>query len=220
MYNGIAADNRLKATTSQDLPVLLVHGLAEDASVFRKWEVLLEKDGVKFYSITFQKSDDKCGAASAHASELVEIVENIKLETGFEQVNLVGHSKGGIDARVYLANGTTDVENLIMIGTPNNGTPLAETTNSCSPAIWDVMPDAPATKSGMNGNTNYWTIAGDWLHGVQGNPAIPGLDDGLVAVASVESEEYFHSLGRTNHQHLDLLGNDEYSLAREVLVVP
>ena len=39
---------------------------------------------------------------------------------------MVGHSKGGLDARVYLANsGTHDVANLIMIGTPNGGNPLA-----------------------------------------------------------------------------------------------
>jgi hypothetical protein len=39
---------------------------------------------------------------------------------------MVGHSKGGLDARVYLAkSGTYDVANLIMIGTPNGGNPLA-----------------------------------------------------------------------------------------------
>lgn len=200
------------------LPVLLVHGLGEDSSVWKKWEDLLKNDGVQFYSITFQKSDDKCGAAIGHATELGERIQAIKSETGSDRVNIVGHSKGGIDARVYLANGTKDVANLIMIGTPNAGTPLAGSTSVCTPGTWDVMPGANATLAKMNPNTKYYTIAGDWQHDLQGNPAIPGIDDGQVAVSSAESEGYFIKLGRTPHQHMELLGQDEYNLARDVIL--
>ena len=199
------------------LPVLLVHGLGEDSSIWKKWEDLLRDDGVQFYSITFQKSDDKCGAALGHATELGERIQAIKTETGSNRVNIVGHSKGGIDARVFLANGTKDVANLIMIGTPNAGTPLAGSTSVCAPAVWDVLPGANATLAKMNPNTKYYTIAGDWQHDLQGNPAMPGNDDGQVAVSSVESEGDFSKLGRTQHQHLDLLGQDEYNLAKDVI---
>jgi hypothetical protein len=48
-----------------------------------------------------------------------------------------------------------------MIGTPNSGTPIAERTSLCAPAVWDVLPEATATKAGMNPNTKYYTIAGD-----------------------------------------------------------
>jgi uncharacterized alpha/beta hydrolase family protein len=201
------------------LPVLLVHGLSEDASMWKKWEELLNNDGIRYYTITFQESDDKCGMASAHALELGKRVDEIlRNSPEYKQVNIVGHSKGGIDARVYLANGTRSVANLIMIGTPNNGTPMAERTNVCAPAIWDVLPGAAATKAGMNPNTKYYTIAGDWEKNLGGNPMIPGPDDGLVPVSSAESERYFQSLGRTEHGHLELLGEDEYKLARDVLV--
>jgi triacylglycerol esterase/lipase EstA (alpha/beta hydrolase family) len=61
---------------------------------------------------------------------LSEKIGEIKSQTGQNQVNIVGHSKGGLDARVYLANGTHDVANLIMIGTPNAGSPLAESSNT------------------------------------------------------------------------------------------
>jgi len=212
-------NNQGKTTIASEnsLPVLLVHGLGEDSSIWKKWEDLLRNDGIQFYSITFQKSDDKCGSAIGHATELGERIQTIKEETGSARVNIVGHSKGGIDARVYLANGTKDVANLIMIGTPNAGTPLAGSTSVCSPAIWDVMPGANATLAEMNPNTNYYTIAGDWMHDLQGNPAIPGIDDGQVAVTSVESEGYFKNLGRTPHQHLALLSEEEYDMARTVL---
>ena len=37
------------------------------------------------------------------------------------QINIVAYSKGGLEARAYLANNLSnnDVANLIMIGTPN-----------------------------------------------------------------------------------------------------
>ena len=136
----------------------------------------------------------------------------------YEQVNIVGHSKGGIDARVYLANGTKSVANLIMIRTPNGGTPMAERTSVCAPAVWDVLPEANAIKAGMNPNTRYYTVAGDWQKQIIGNPIIPGPDDGLAPVSSAESEGCFQSLGRTEHGHLELLGEEEYNLARDVLL--
>ena len=199
-------------------PVLLVHGLGEDASMWKKWEELLTNDGVQYHTVTFRESDDKCGTALAHAVELGKRIDEISRSNPSGQVNIVGHSKGGIDARVYLANGTQSVANLIMIGTPNNGTPIAERTSLCAPAVWDVLPEANATKVGSNPNTKYYTIAGDWAKEVGGNPLIPGPDDGLVPVSSAESGDNFQSLGRTEHAHLELLGEEEYNLARDVLL--
>jgi len=199
-------------------PVLLVHGLGEDASMWKKWEELLTNDGVQYHTVTFRESDDKCGTALAHALELGKRIDEISRSNPSGQVNIVGHSKGGIDARVYLANGTQSVANLIMIGTPNNGTPIAERTSLCAPAVWDVLPEANATKVGSNPNTKYYTIAGDWAKEVGGNPLIPGPDDGLVPVSSAESGGNFQSLGRTEHAHLELLGEEEYNLARDVLL--
>ena len=41
--------------------------------------------------------------AAAHAKELSKKIKGIRSQTGQHQVNIVGHSKGGVDARVYLA---------------------------------------------------------------------------------------------------------------------
>lgn len=92
-------------------------------------------------------------------------------------------------ARVYLAKGGIhDVANLIMIGTPNGGNPLAnellaaaaaETTSiflpgfelfinsSCRPALDNLAVGADATKAMENKSTKYYTIYGDW------NPSLP-----------------------------------------------
>jgi hypothetical protein len=60
-----------------------------------------------------------------------------------------------------------------MIGTPNSETPMAERTSIWAPAAWDVLPEATATKAGMNPNTKYYTIAGNWEKNIGGNPTIP-----------------------------------------------
>jgi triacylglycerol esterase/lipase EstA (alpha/beta hydrolase family) len=77
-------------------PVLLIHGLGEDASIWKKWEELLTNDGIQYYTFTFQESDDKCGTASAHAVELGKRIDEIlRNSQDYSQVNIVGHSKGG-----------------------------------------------------------------------------------------------------------------------------
>jgi len=41
--------------------------------------------------------------------------------------------KGRLDARVYLANNTKDVVNLIMIGIPNTDSSIAQSSEFCAP---------------------------------------------------------------------------------------
>jgi triacylglycerol esterase/lipase EstA (alpha/beta hydrolase family) len=155
-------------TTKKPLPVLLIHGYASDVQVWSKWEDLLKKDNITFYPITFYKSDDKCGSAADHAKELnlqVQQILNNMPASSPKQVNIVGHSKGRLDARLFLANNTFTnnkaVANLIMIGTPNAGSPIAQSSNICEPAVEDLKPGAADTKVRMNPNTKYYTIAGD-----------------------------------------------------------
>ncbi len=226
-----SSTNNTLVNSTKPLPVLLIHGYLSDASTWNKWQELLKKDGISYYPITFKQSDDKCGSASDHAKELSTRIAQIKNQTGQIKVNIVGHSKGGLDARVYLANDTKDVANLIMIGTPNAGSPLAENNNICTPAIYDLKPGAVDTKVKMNPNTIYYTIAGDWnpnagncdlsllsLTEQGGSTALPKPNDGMVPEPSVESLGYSHSLGHSKSCHSNLLSEYEYGLAKDVLL--
>jgi uncharacterized alpha/beta hydrolase family protein len=213
------SERQQQQTEEKPLPVLLVHGYAEDAAVWKKWEDMLRKDGIQFFTVTFKDSDDKCGSAKQHAIELEKMVQDIKEQSGGQKINIVGHSKGGLDARVFLDNtDTKDVANLIMIGTPNAGSPVAETNYACAPAVYDMRLGANATKAVINPNTKYYTIAGNWMPLTQGNLMIPGNDDGLVPVESVESQQYFQSLGRTEHGHAELLSEKEYQMSKDILI--
>jgi pimeloyl-ACP methyl ester carboxylesterase len=218
-------------SNNSTLPVLLIHGYMADASVWNKWIDLLKKDGIVVYPITFKQSDDKCGSAAEHAKELSKIIGQIKDETGQNKVNIVGHSKGGLDARVYLANNTKDVANLIMIGTPNAGSPLAQSSEVCTPAVYDLRPGAAATEVKMNPNTKYYTIAGEWdpqLGNCQltpflpmeqsGSSDLPKPNDGMVPLSSVESQDYFINLGHSKSCHTNLMSDYEYGLAKDIIL--
>ena len=219
IYGQNQSERQQQQTEEKPLPVLLVHGYGEDAAVWKKWEDMLRKDGIQFFTVTFKDSDDKCGSAKQHAIELEKMVQDIKEQSGAQKINMVGHSKGGLDARVFLDNtDTKDVSNLIMIGTPNAGSPVAETNYACAPAVYDLRLGANATKAVINPNTKYYTIAGNWMPLTQGNLMIPGNDDGLVPVESVESQQYFQSLGRTEHGHAELLSEKEYQMSKDILI--
>jgi triacylglycerol lipase len=234
VYGQSSTNTTTKGNTSNNsttLPVLLIHGYMEDAAVWNKWVDLLKKDGISAYPITFKQSDDKCGSSAEHAKELSKIIGQIKEETGQNKVNIVGHSKGGLDARVYLANNTKDVANLVMIGTPNAGSPLAESSEICTPAVYDLRPGAAATEVKMNPNTKYYTIAGDW-NPESGNcqltlalpmeqsssSTLPKPNDGIVPLSSVESQDYFINLGHSKSCHSNLMSEYEYGLAKDVIV--
>jgi pimeloyl-ACP methyl ester carboxylesterase len=218
--------------TNDPLPVLLIHGYRSDSSAWQKWEDLLKADGIQFQAVTFKHSNDACGSSTAHARELNKIIDSFKKQTGAQRVNIVAHSKGGLDARVFLANSSVnDVANLIMIGTPNAGAPLASPSDPCSPAVKDFIDHSPATKSARNMHTQYYTIAGDWNPflilncpqpdwlpiEVSSFPKLPKPNDGLVLVSSVESQSYFHNLGHTSDCHSNMLSDKEYEKAKPIL---
>jgi pimeloyl-ACP methyl ester carboxylesterase len=242
-------DNGELTISNKALPLILVHGYSEGSWVFSDWQRLLKNDGIPFCTITFHHSNDPCGSAKDHAKELGDIVAQVKNMTGQKQVNIVGYSKGGLDARVYLAvSGTHDVANLIMIGTPNAGAPLANAGDPCSPAVLDFIDHAAATKTPSNPYTRYYTIAGDWNPTFSSNcpqqlsenylsrigkPGDFGYEnagffelngtkvpnDGGVPVSSVESMPNSTNIALTPDCHANLLSKTEYNIAKEKVLM-
>lgn len=94
------------------------------------------------------------GSSEDHANELGSFIEQAKQDSGFDKVNMVGFSKGGLVARVYLEGGDDNVQNLIMIGTPNADAPLSYWDVICLPAGNDFEFGSDATQAGHNPNTN------------------------------------------------------------------
>jgi pimeloyl-ACP methyl ester carboxylesterase len=239
-------------TVHKPLPVLLIHGYASGASVWNDWISFLDEDHIPYKVVTFPggENNDACGSAKDHAKELIKIVNDFKSETGSPKINIVAHSKGGLDARVYLANNLSNanVANLIMIGTPNKGTPIADETaqgNPCTPAISDFTTNSTILHVSKNPNTNYDTIAGIWQPYFTFNPLNPlipvdesgncidfsvfypimvnghtqmGGQDDGLVPIGSAEPPQFHSLGETHKCHTNLLDENAYNLAFPVLI--
>ena len=168
--------------TENHFPVLLIHGYYEGPEAWEAWLNELQNDGITAKAVEFE-FDDQCGTSASHEQELIEIVISFQDDTQADKINIVAHSKGGLDARLYLANNlsNTDIANLIMIGTPNHGSPLVWGLSLinpftvpplmlpiverffCLPAASDLKPRSEATLSVKNENTKYYTIAGSWI---------------------------------------------------------
>jgi pimeloyl-ACP methyl ester carboxylesterase len=218
---------------SNRLPILLIHGYGEDSRIWNSWRGWLGGDHFsKVYSITFH--DDLCGSAEEHAKELKTIVDGILRSTGNEKVDIVAHSKGGLDARWYIAHSGIDkVANLIMIGTSNAGSPAAlwDFTGCPLGSDSDLFPGSAATRVvDRPQNTHYYTIAGNWLPdnlcwmgffwlADGGSCIIPGNDDALVGVGSVRSSHDYIPLGHPlPYDHFQLLRHrDVYERALPIL---
>ena len=126
----------------------------------------------------------------AEGTVLGTIITNLKQTTGAAKVTLLAHSMVGLASRAYLQSGTTDVANLITIGTPNLGTPLADLATDPtleftvsrlafnllrlhpdSPAVQGMSPavatsaisqlNSPASVSHLPATTRYISLVGD-----------------------------------------------------------
>jgi pimeloyl-ACP methyl ester carboxylesterase len=206
--------------TEEPLPVLLIHGYYEGPEVWDAWLNELQDDGITAEAVEFE-FDDKCGTSASHAQELVDIVNRFKDDTQADKINIVAHSKGGLDARLYLANDLSNmnIANLIMIGTPNRGSPLVWGVSLinpftvpplmlpiverffCLPAASDLKPGSEATLSVKNVNTKYYTIAGSWQPDIYFNFYYPYNDSNC-------SQESWLPLERWGNDFI-ILGQDD-----------
>lgn len=103
-------------------PVLLVHGLADNRSVFAVLRRALEARGFgRVLSFCYSPLTNDVRAAAA---ELADEVERVLARTGYDTVHLVGHSLGGVVARYYVQclGGSSRVTTVCTLGSPHAGT--------------------------------------------------------------------------------------------------
>ena len=118
-------------------PLLFVHGIFfRDFELLNYWgripEELIQNGATIYYgnhSSSLHVKDS--------AEELVQRVKQIVEETHCEKVNIIAHSKGGLDARYAIANLGLNkyVASLTMINTPNHGCVFADYLLSKMPRI-------------------------------------------------------------------------------------
>jgi len=122
-------------------PVLLVHGLIDNRSVFAVLRRSLRRHGW-----THVHALNHCSLAPdlrTAAADLALQVEAARRCYGGQRVALVGHSLGGLIARYYVQRlgGDEHVHTVITLGTPHSGTQSARL--SLLPAVRQMRPGSP-----------------------------------------------------------------------------
>ncbi|MDQ1706429.1 MAG: triacylglycerol lipase [Frankiaceae bacterium] len=103
-------------------PILLVHGLVDNRSIFTLLRRALRRRGFgRIWTMNYHVLTHDLRAA---AQRLAATVESICEQTGYERIHVVGHSMGGIVARYYVQRmgGDTRVHTLVTLGSPHAGT--------------------------------------------------------------------------------------------------
>lgn len=75
------------------------------------------------FAMEFAQNDAPMADNAQQLSTAVDVVSRL---TGDEGIDLVAHSKGGLDSRAYLNNPNEKVDNLITLGTPHGGSSTAD----------------------------------------------------------------------------------------------
>lgn len=123
--NAARAESRVCETK---YPILLVHGVFfRDSKVLNYWGRIpaeLEKNGAQIYYGNHQSAASVADSAAELCARIKEITE----KTGCGRVNVIAHSKGGLDCRYAAANLGADkyMASLTTINTPHRGCEFAD----------------------------------------------------------------------------------------------
>ena len=120
-------------------PVLMLHGFVDNRSVFVLLRRSLARHGWR-HLVSLNFSPLTCDIRTA-AELLGGHIEEICARTGHHQVDIVGHSLGGLIARYYVQRlgGDTRVRTLVTLGTPHEGTAVASLA-SAHPVVRQMRP--------------------------------------------------------------------------------
>ena len=113
----------MKNSCSTKYPILLVHGCGfRDYRYINYWgriPKVLQKEGARI----FYGYQDSWATIETNAGMLAKRVNEILEETGAEKLNLIAHSKGGLDSRYMITTlGLADkIATLTTVSTPHRG---------------------------------------------------------------------------------------------------
>lgn len=165
-------------------PLLLVHGVGfRDFHYFNYWGRIpreLVRNGAKVY----YGHQEAWGTVEKNAWILKEKIQEIKEETGCDKVNIIAHSKGGLDSRYLITSlhMADSVASLTTINTPHRGSMLVDFLKRLPDSVYklvcrwidwyfgmmgDICPDA--YRASYQLSTQY---AGDFN---RENPDMPGV---------------------------------------------
>ncbi len=194
IYNGLAGYSHVSATASppgsnnwsckpsaaHPRPVILIHGTFADMS--DSWQALsplLYDNGYCVFALNYGSYDGSgslgvyaTGPIATSAAQLATFVNRVLKATGASQVDIVGHSQGGMMPRYYIKflGGAANVHTLIGLAPSNHGTTLDGlfTLASYFPGASAALAGCPACADQEAGSSflNDLNSGGDTVPGV------------------------------------------------------
>lgn len=129
--SGSVSSGGVQVKLGPPYPIVLAHGFF-GFNDFAGAGFLTYFYGVKEYMqgqdepLVFTPSVDPFNTSDFRGAQLVANIEEIVKATGYEKVNIIGHSQGGLDARVA-ANLRPDlVASVVTVATPHHGSRIAD----------------------------------------------------------------------------------------------
>lgn len=135
--------------TSAGTPVLLVHGLVDNRSVFTVLRRALGRRG--FGQVLTMNYSVFTQDVRRAAVELGIAVEQLCDRSGHDRIHIIGHSLGGLIARYYVQRlgGDARVVGLVTLGTPHGGTAWSRLAPRWLPPasiVTQLRPDSPVLR--------------------------------------------------------------------------
>jgi len=129
---------------SNKTPVLLIHGFMGIGSDWSVIQPELQKAGYRVFTIDL--GVPVCSIDN-YAKQVREKVEKIFQLAGKREINLIGHSMGGVVARQYRYKyaQNANVLKIITLASPLNGTKRAYLA-PCIPAVREMLPNSKMLK--------------------------------------------------------------------------
>ncbi len=106
-------------------PVIIVNGTGGPAFYYEPLRARLQANGYRAW--IFQLTDLGLGDIRGTSRDLAAFVAGVRAQTGAAKVDLIGHSQGGLVSRQYVKydGGAAYVDSMMMFGSPNHGTLVA-----------------------------------------------------------------------------------------------
>lgn len=126
-------------------PVLVIGGFAADPIRLESLRSWLSEQGYTAYSMMLPGSPTAAAPAVVSAHAVADKVTEVRHTTGAAQVDLVGHSMGGLAQRHYLKflGGRDSVGTYVDLGTPHSGETMAWFCYGLYPGCRDLVPTSP-----------------------------------------------------------------------------
>ena len=154
VQSSTAAAQPETVTAQTEIPVLIVHGTFSNTTEVEPLKANLESRGLTVYSYNYGHAFSLIGLLyptvggiqnmNLSVEDLAAQISRAKAETGSDQIDLVGHSQGGLLVKDYLAHYPDDgVRKVVDLAATNHGTTFgggAETLlNAFAPGLVDPL---------------------------------------------------------------------------------